>query len=90
MQFTTDDLSHDVALLNRVAALDLLDLGLGHLGIEIEEAINEELDLVVNAYGESEFFSTVTLIAYLTLFTPILKCWRVWMPVKAWETRQQF
>lgn len=57
MQSTTDDLSHDEALSNRVAALNLLDLGLRHLGIEIDEAINEEeLDLVVNACGESEYF----------------------------------
>ena len=57
MQSTTDDLSHDEALSNRIAALNMLDLGLGHLGIEIDEAMNEEeLDLVVNACGESEYF----------------------------------
>ena len=66
MQATTDDSSHDEALSNRVAALNLLDLGLGHLGIEIDEAINEEeLNLVVNACGESEFF------LYLSLLLPI-------------------
>ena len=59
MQSTADDLSHDEALSNRVAALKLLDLGLGHLGIEIDEAMNEEeLNLVVNACGESEHFFT--------------------------------
>ena len=65
MQSSTDDLSHDEALSNRVAALNLLDLGLQHLGIEIDEAINEEeLNLVVNACGESQcvFFLLVTLI----------------------------
>ena len=47
---SADDLSHDEALSNRVARLNLLDLGLQHLGIEIDEAINEEdLSLVVNA-----------------------------------------
>ena len=57
MQSTTDDLSHDEALSNRVAALNMLDLGLRHLGIEIDEAVNEEeLDLVVKACGESEYF----------------------------------
>ena len=65
MQSTTDDLSHDEALSNRVAALNLLDLGLRHLGIEIDEAINEEeLDLVVNACGESEH-SFSTCFSYL-------------------------
>jgi hypothetical protein len=63
MQSTTDDLSHDEALSNRVAALNLLDLGLRHLGIEIDEAINEEeLDLVVNACGESEYFFYLLLL----------------------------
>ena len=50
IQSSADDLSHDEALSNRVAGLNLLDLGLQHLGIEIDEAINEEdLNLVVNA-----------------------------------------
>lgn len=58
MQPTTDDASHDEALSSRVTALNLLDLGLGHLGIEVGEAINEEeLDLVVKACGDSEYLS---------------------------------
>jgi hypothetical protein len=41
----------------------LLDLGLGHLGIEIDEAMNEEeLDLAVNACGESEYFCCLLLL----------------------------
>ncbi|KDR67748.1 hypothetical protein GALMADRAFT_258040 [Galerina marginata CBS 339.88] len=53
MQPTTDDASHDEALSSRVAALNMLDLGLGHLGIEVGEAVNEaELDAVVKACGE--------------------------------------
>lgn len=59
MQPTTDDASHDEALSSRVAALNLLDLGLGHLGIEIGEAVNEkDLDVVVRACGDSEYLST--------------------------------
>ena len=58
MQSTTDDASHDEALSSRVAALRLLDLGLGHLGIEVGEGVNdEELDIVVKACGDSEYFS---------------------------------
>jgi hypothetical protein len=73
MQSTTDDLSHDEALSNRVAALNLLDLGLGHLGIEIDEAINEEeLDLVVNACGESECFLLLATSYCLSNF--VRKC----------------
>lgn len=57
MQPTTDDASHDEALSSRVAALNLLDLGLGHLGIEVGEAVNEEeLDLVVKTCGDSGVF----------------------------------
>ncbi|KAF4611263.1 hypothetical protein D9613_006599 [Agrocybe pediades] len=53
MQTTTDDASHDEALSSRVAALNMLDLGLGHLGIEVGEAMNEpELDAVVKACGD--------------------------------------
>ena len=37
MQPTTDDASHDEALSSRVAALNLLDLDLGHLDIEVSE-----------------------------------------------------
>jgi len=55
MQVTTDDASHDEALSNRIAALNMLDLGLGHLGIEVGEDVNEtELDAVVRACGDSE------------------------------------
>lgn len=69
MQPTTDDASHDEALSSRVTALNLLDLGLGHLGIEVGGAVNEEeLDLVVRACGDSEFFFpslTTVLSAHL-------------------------
>ena len=35
----------------------MLDLGLGHLGIEVGEAVNEsELNAVVKACGDSKFF----------------------------------
>jgi hypothetical protein len=57
MQCTTDDASHDEALASRVAALNLLDLDLGHLGIEIGEAVDKvDLDAVVKACGDSEYF----------------------------------
>ena len=51
----------------------MLDLGLRHLGIEIDKAINEEeLDLVINTcgHGESEYFFLLvsSLIAYVTSF----------------------
>ena len=77
MQSMTDDLSHDEALSYRVAAHNLLDLGLRHLGIEIDTKLSRKknwilwLMLVVKV---SFFFSNATLIAYLTLFTFILKC----------------
>ena len=54
----------------------MLDLGLGHLGIEIDEAINEEeLHVVVHACGESECFcyTCYFVTASLTLFTRRLK-----------------
>ncbi|RDB15935.1 hypothetical protein Hypma_003597 [Hypsizygus marmoreus] len=51
MQPTSDDSSHDEALSSRVAALNMLDLGLEHLDIHVESA-GPELDLVVQACGE--------------------------------------
>ena len=60
MQPTTDDASHDEALSSRVAALNLLDLDLGHLGIEVGEAVNkEELVLVVKTCGDSQSFRSL-------------------------------
>jgi hypothetical protein len=53
-QPTTDDASHDEALSNRIAALNLLDLGLGHLGIDIGEVNEPDLNAVVKACGESK------------------------------------
>ncbi|KAF9525927.1 hypothetical protein CPB83DRAFT_817737 [Crepidotus variabilis] len=51
-QPTTDDISHDEALANRIAALNMLDLGLGHLGIDIGDVNESDLDAVVKACGE--------------------------------------
>ena len=58
MQPSTDDASHDETLSSRVAALNLLDLGLEHLDIVVGEA-GPELDLVVKACGESELHLVV-------------------------------
>jgi hypothetical protein len=55
MQPTSDDASHDETLSSRVAALNMLDLGLEHLDIHVGDA-GPELDLVVRACGESRSF----------------------------------
>jgi hypothetical protein len=39
-QKNSDDASHDEALASRVAALNMLDLGLEHLGIDVGKAGN--------------------------------------------------
>ena len=52
-QPTTDDASHDEALSNRIGALNMLDLGLGHLGIDLGEVNESDLNIVVKACGES-------------------------------------
>jgi hypothetical protein len=50
-----DDASHDDALANRIAALNMLDLGLEHLGVEIpSEGTKQDVHNVVKACGESE------------------------------------
>ncbi|KAG6902479.1 hypothetical protein C0995_016056 [Termitomyces sp. Mi166 len=52
MQPTSDDLSHDETLSSRVAALNMLDLGLEHLDIHVEHP-SKELDLVIKDCGET-------------------------------------
>ncbi|KAJ8516880.1 hypothetical protein ONZ45_g5866 [Pleurotus djamor] len=52
MQPTSDDASHDEALSGRVAALNMLDLGLEHLDIVVGD-MSTELNLVVKACGET-------------------------------------
>lgn len=52
---TSDDSSHDQALTSRVAALNMLDLTLEHLGIEVPANAGSQLDSVVKACGEGEF-----------------------------------
>jgi hypothetical protein len=50
---TSDDASHDEALSSRIAALNMLDLGLEHLGIDIGKA-GSAVQKVVAATGQSE------------------------------------
>jgi hypothetical protein len=52
LQSTSDDASHDEALSSRIAALNMLDLGLEHLDVHVGDA-GPELDLVVKACGDS-------------------------------------
>ncbi|KAJ3575780.1 hypothetical protein NP233_g865 [Leucocoprinus birnbaumii] len=47
----TDDSSHDTALSNRIAALNLLDLTLEHLDIAVENESKGEVEEVVKACG---------------------------------------
>ncbi len=61
MQPTSDDASHDEALSGRVAALNMLDLGLEHLDIVVGD-LASELNLVVKACGESENISHTILL----------------------------
>ncbi|KAL0953328.1 hypothetical protein HGRIS_004573 [Hohenbuehelia grisea] len=52
MQPLSDDASHDEALSGRVAALNMLDLGLEHLDVQVGN-LGADLDLVVKACGET-------------------------------------
>ena len=53
MQNFSDDATHDEALSSRIAAVNLLDLTLVHLGVEVGES-TEAVEAVVKACGESE------------------------------------
>ncbi|KAI0675975.1 hypothetical protein C8Q78DRAFT_1066580 [Trametes maxima] len=48
----SDDVSHDEALSSRITAVNLLDLGLGHLGVEVGRA-TREVDALVKACGQT-------------------------------------
>ena len=55
-QPTSDDASHDETLSSRTAALNMLDLTLQHLDIDVGEAGEEEVGVVIRACGESECY----------------------------------
>lgn len=63
LQPRSDDPTHDEALSSRVAALNMLDLGLEHLDVDISSSNGEEVGRVVRACGESEFCSSILVIA---------------------------
>ncbi|OBZ66399.1 hypothetical protein A0H81_13569 [Grifola frondosa] len=49
---SSDDASHDEALSSRIAAVNLLDLGLGHLGVDVG-ASGEEVNALITACGQT-------------------------------------
>lgn len=49
----TDDAEHDEALSSRIAAVNLLDLGLAHLGVDVGES-GKEVEAVVRECGQCE------------------------------------
>lgn len=51
-QPNSDDASHDEALSSRIAALNMLDLGLEHLGIDIGDADPKDLQEIVATVGQ--------------------------------------
>jgi hypothetical protein len=51
---SSDDASHDEALTSRIAALNMLDLNMGHLDVDVGEA-GADVDVIVRACGESEY-----------------------------------
>lgn len=55
-----DDASHDEALASRIAALNMLDLGLEHLGVPIpSKKVKEDVKLVVKACGAGGFLHAI-------------------------------
>ena len=65
-QKNSDDASHDEALASRVAALNMLDLGLEHLGIDVGKAGNG-IQAIVTGVGKGISLS-IRKIAILTFF----------------------
>ncbi|VDB84889.1 unnamed protein product [Peniophora sp. CBMAI 1063] len=52
MQPKADDASHDEALSSRVAALNLMDISLEHLGVDVGQS-TEEVEVVLKSCGET-------------------------------------
>ncbi len=63
----SDDKSHDEALSNRVAALNMLDLTLDHLGVEVEGDGAEGVDEVARAVGRGMSFCYVIYLSDLIM-----------------------
>ncbi|KAJ7443948.1 hypothetical protein B0H11DRAFT_2162781 [Mycena galericulata] len=56
---SSDDSSHDQALSSRVAALNMLDLNLEHLGVDVPPDAEEGLARVVKACGQIHYITVV-------------------------------
>ena len=56
LQSCSDDATHDEALSSRIAAVNLLDLNLTHLGVDVGES-GAAVESVVRACGESALIS---------------------------------
>ena len=67
MQSFTDDATHDEALSSRIAAVNLLDLTLGHLGVDVGNSV-DSVEAVVKACGESELMQHRIACRMLTPF----------------------
>lgn len=67
---TSDDASHDEALSSRVAAMNMVDLGLEHLGVDIGKA-GADVEAVTRACGESRYSSTYCNTMLIAFFSVI-------------------
>ena len=61
MQNFSDDATHDEALSSRIAAVNLLDLTLAHLGVDVSDSA-KAVDAVVKACGESEHLAMLSFV----------------------------
>lgn len=52
---TSDDAAHDDALSSRIAALNILDLGLEHLDVVVADDAKDGVAEVLRSCGESKF-----------------------------------
>ena len=75
---TSDDASHNEALSSRIAALNMLDLGLEHLDIDIGDANQAEVDTVVRECGQSrsDFVSRVPFSPCIVALAQLDPCSR--------------
>lgn len=70
MQSLSDDASHDEALSSRIAAVNLLDLTLDHLGVDVSNSATA-VESIIKACGESVSYPVVLEFGHN--ITPIMQ-----------------
>ena len=73
MQNSSDDATHDEALSSRIAAVNILDLTLAHLGVDVGDSATA-VESVVKSCGEGTLFLSFSCLVVVVVW----KCTETW------------